>query len=155
MLKLKPILNLISVSTYFTFINLLHYKVFWFVLQKNVTPICRRNLNLVPIVIEQTGRGERAYDIFSRLLKERIICVMGPVHDDLSSLVVAQLLFLQSENGTKPIHMYINSPGGSVTAGLAIYDTMQYVKPPIATWYYLIIFFFKVEILINLLLSNH
>lgn len=94
----------------------------------------RRYLNLVPIVIEQTGRGERAYDIFSRLLKERIICLMGPVHDDLSSLVVAQLLFLQSESSTKPIHMYVNSPGGSVTAGLAIYDTMQYVKPPIATW---------------------
>uniref|UniRef100_A0A182VU25 ATP-dependent Clp protease proteolytic subunit n=1 Tax=Anopheles minimus TaxID=112268 RepID=A0A182VU25_9DIPT len=91
-------------------------------------------LNLVPIVVEQTGRGERAYDIFSRLLKERIICLMGPIHDDLSSLIVAQLLFLQSENGTKPIHMYINSPGGSVTAGLAIYDTMQYVKPPVATW---------------------
>ncbi|XP_055544212.1 ATP-dependent Clp protease proteolytic subunit, mitochondrial [Wyeomyia smithii] len=91
-------------------------------------------LNLVPIVVEQTGRGERAYDIFSRLLKERIICLMGPIHDDLSSLIVAQLLFLQSENGNKPIHMYINSPGGSVTAGLAIYDTMQYVKPPVATW---------------------
>lgn len=117
---------------------------------------------LVPIVIEQTGRGERAYDIFSRLLKERIICLMGGVNDDVSSLVVAQLLFLQvgrtflhifgvifiyfylyyigccfwqSESSTKPIHMYINSPGGSVTAGLAIYDTMQYVKPPIATWY--------------------
>lgn len=89
---------------------------------------------LVPIVIEQTGRGERAYDIFSRLLKDRIICVMGPITDDLSSLVVAQLLFLQSESNKKPIHMYINSPGGSVTAGLGIYDTMQYVQPPIATW---------------------
>lgn len=89
---------------------------------------------LVPIVIEQTGRGERAYDIYSRLLKERIICVMGPINDDLSSLVVAQLLFLQSESNKKPIHMYINSPGGSVTAGLGIYDTMQYVLPPIATW---------------------
>lgn len=88
----------------------------------------------MPIVIEQTGRGERAYDIFSRLLKERIICLMGPVDDNISSLIVAQLLFLQSENSTKPIHMYINSPGGSVTSGLAIYDTMQYVKPPIATW---------------------
>lgn len=88
----------------------------------------------MPIVIEQTGRGERAYDIFSRLLKERIICLMGPVDDAVSSLIVAQLLFLQSENSTKPIHMYINSPGGSVTSGLAIYDTMQYVKPPIATW---------------------
>ncbi|XP_013118371.1 ATP-dependent Clp protease proteolytic subunit, mitochondrial [Stomoxys calcitrans] len=93
-----------------------------------------RGLHLVPIVVEQTGRGERAYDIFSRLLKERIICLMGPIHDDMSSLVVAQLLFLQSENSNKPIHLYINSPGGVVTAGLAIYDTMQYVKPPIATW---------------------
>jgi ATP-dependent Clp protease, protease subunit len=93
-----------------------------------------KNINLVPIVVEQTGRGERAYDIFSRLLKERIICLMGPIHDDLSSLIVAQLLFLQSENSTKPVHMYINSPGGSVTAGLAIYDTMQYIKPPVATW---------------------
>ncbi|OWA53404.1 ATP-dependent Clp protease proteolytic subunit, mitochondrial [Hypsibius exemplaris] len=89
---------------------------------------------LVPIVIEQTGRGERAYDIYSRLLKERIICLMGPVNDDLSSLVVAQLLFLQSESSRKPIHMYINSPGGSVTAGLAIYDTMQYIQSPVATW---------------------
>uniref|UniRef100_A0A2M3ZC13 ATP-dependent Clp protease proteolytic subunit n=1 Tax=Anopheles braziliensis TaxID=58242 RepID=A0A2M3ZC13_9DIPT len=101
---------------------------------RNLHTSQRSLLNLVPIVVEQTGRGERAYDIFSRLLKERIICLMGPVHDDLSSLIVAQLLFLQSENGTKPIHMYINSPGGSVTAGLAIYDTMQYVKPPVATW---------------------
>ncbi|KAK7585839.1 hypothetical protein V9T40_000018 [Parthenolecanium corni] len=89
---------------------------------------------LIPMVIEQTGRGERAYDIFSRLLKDRIICIMGPVNDDLSSLVIAQLLFLQSEHSKKPIHMYINSPGGSVTAGLAIYDTMQYVLPPISTW---------------------
>lgn len=91
-------------------------------------------LPLIPIVIEQTGRGERAYDIYSRLLKERIICVMGPIMDELSSLVVAQLLFLQSESSKKPIHMYINSPGGSVTAGLGIYDTMQYVLPPISTW---------------------
>lgn len=89
---------------------------------------------LVPFVIEQTGRGERAYDIYSRLLKERIICVMGPINDELSSVVVAQLLFLQSESNKKPIHMYINSPGGSVTAGLGIYDTMQYVLPPVATW---------------------
>ena len=86
--------------------------------------IQKRNLGLVPIVIEQTGRGERAYDIFSRLLKERIICLMGPIDDGISSLIIAQLLFLQSENSTKPIHMYINSPGGSVTSGLAIYDTM-------------------------------
>lgn len=90
--------------------------------------------NLVPIVVEQTGRGERSYDIYSRLLKDRIIMLMGPVNDTISSLIVAQLLFLQSESAKKPIHMYINSPGGSVTAGLAIYDTMQYVHPPIATW---------------------
>ncbi|KAH8404412.1 hypothetical protein KR222_011037, partial [Zaprionus bogoriensis] len=93
-----------------------------------------RGINLIPMVVEQTGRGERAYDIFSRLLKERIICLMGNITDDISSTVVAQLLFLQSENVNKPIHLYINSPGGVVTAGLAIYDTMQYVKPPIATW---------------------
>jgi len=91
-------------------------------------------MNIVPIVIEQTGRGERSYDIYSRLLKDRIICLMGPVDDYVSSIVVAQLLFLQSESAKKPIHMYINSPGGSVTAGLAIYDTMQYVLPPISTW---------------------
>lgn len=90
--------------------------------------------SLIPIVVEQSGRGERAYDIYSRLLKERIICLMGPIHDDLSSVVVAQLLFLQSESAKKPIHMYINSPGGSVTAALGIYDTMQYIHPPIATW---------------------
>ncbi|XP_068130300.1 ATP-dependent Clp protease proteolytic subunit, mitochondrial isoform X3 [Hyperolius riggenbachi] len=89
---------------------------------------------LIPIVVEQTGRGERAYDIYSRLLHERIICVMGPIDDTLSSLVIAQLLFLQSESNKKPIHMYINSPGGSVTAGLAIYDTMQYILNPICTW---------------------
>merc|ERR1719195_838602 len=89
---------------------------------------------LVPIVVEQTGRGERSYDIYSRLLKDRIICLMGPVDDYISSLIVAQLLFLQSESVKKPIHMYINSPGGSVTAGLAIYDTMQYILPPISTW---------------------
>ncbi|CAD5113500.1 DgyrCDS2661 [Dimorphilus gyrociliatus] len=89
---------------------------------------------LVPFVIEQTGRGERSYDIYSRLLKDRIICLMGPIDDSLSSVVVAQLLFLQAESNKKPIHMYINSPGGSVTAGLAIYDTMQYVLPPVSTW---------------------
>ncbi|XP_055903372.1 ATP-dependent Clp protease proteolytic subunit [Eupeodes corollae] len=89
---------------------------------------------LIPMVVEQTGRGERAYDIFSRLLKERIVCLMGPIHDGVASLIVAQLLFLQSEDLDKPVHLYINSPGGQVTAGLAIYDTMQYVKPPIATW---------------------
>ncbi|KAJ3639551.1 hypothetical protein Zmor_002905 [Zophobas morio] len=99
----------------------------------NVPPSVR-NFGLVPIVIEQTGRGERSYDIYSRLLKERIICLMGPINDPMSSLIVAQLLFLQSESTNKPIHMYINSPGGSVTSGLGIYDTMQYILPPIATW---------------------
>jgi ATP-dependent Clp protease protease subunit len=90
--------------------------------------------SLIPIVVEQTGRGERAYDIFSRLLKERIICLMGPINDEYSSLIVAQLLYLQSEDPKMPIHLYINSPGGSVTAGLGIYDTMQYIRPPVATW---------------------
>ena len=93
---------------------------------------------LIPIVIEQTGRGERSYDIYSRLLKDRIICLMGPVNDYVSSIVVAQLLFLQSESAKKPIHLYINSPGGSVTAGLAIYDTMQYVLPPICKLFLLV-----------------
>lgn len=83
-----------------------------------VCPNLTRSLNLVPIVVEQTGRGERSYDIFSRLLKERIVCLMGTVNDDLASLIIAQLLFLQSESSKKPIHMYINSPGGVVTAGL-------------------------------------
>jgi len=94
----------------------------------------KTGMPLVPMVIEQTGRGERSYDIYSRLLKERIICVMGGINDDVASLIVAQLLFLQSESNKKPVHMYINSPGGSVTAGLAIYDTMQYILPPVATW---------------------
>jgi ATP-dependent Clp protease protease subunit len=89
--------------------------------------------NLVPIVIEQTGRGERAYDIYSRLLRDRIIILGSPIGDDLSNLVVAQLLFLESEDPEKDIYMYINSPGGSVTAGLAIYDTMQYIKPEVST----------------------
>ncbi|XP_011632729.1 uncharacterized protein LOC105424286 [Pogonomyrmex barbatus] len=96
--------------------------------------ISSRYLNFVPIVVEQSGRGERAYDIYSRLLKERIICLMGPVTDVVASAVIAQLLFLQSESSKNPIHLYINSPGGSVTAGLGIYDTMQYVLPPISTW---------------------
>lgn len=91
-------------------------------------------INLIPIVVEQTGTGERSYDIFSRLLKERIICLMGTINNDLASLTIAQLLFLQSESSKKPIHMYINSPGGEVSAGLGIYDTMQYILPPIATW---------------------
>ena len=91
------------------------------------------NANLIPIVIEQTGRGERAYDIYSRLLRDRIIILGMPIGDDLANLVVAQLLFLESEDPEKDIYMYINSPGGSVTAGLAIYDTMQYIKPEVST----------------------
>ena len=90
-------------------------------------------LNLVPMVVEQTSRGERAFDIFSRLLKERIIFLNGPVEDGMSALICAQLLFLESENPKKEISMYINSPGGVVTSGLAIYDTMQYIKSPITT----------------------
>ena len=88
---------------------------------------------LVPMVVEQTSRGERAYDIFSRLLKERIVFVSGPVHDGMSSLIVAQLLHLEAENPSKEISMYINSPGGVVTSGLSIYDTMQYIKPAVST----------------------
>ena len=92
------------------------------------------NSMLVPMVIEQTGRGERAFDIFSRLLKERIIFIGTPIDDDVSNLVIAQMLFLQSEDADKDINLYINSPGGSVTAGLAIYDTMQFVKCPVTTY---------------------
>ncbi len=92
-----------------------------------------KNLGLVPIVIEQTARGERSYDIYSRLLKERVIFLVGPVEDYMANLVVAQLLFLESENPDKDIHLYINSPGGSVTAGLSIYDTMQFVRPDVST----------------------
>jgi ATP-dependent Clp protease protease subunit len=92
-----------------------------------------QNLGLVPMVVEQTSRGERAYDIYSRLLKERVIFLIGPVEDHMANLVVAQLLFLESENPDKDIHLYINSPGGSVTAGMAIYDTMQFIKPDVST----------------------
>jgi ATP-dependent Clp protease protease subunit len=90
-------------------------------------------LNLVPMVVEQTARGERAYDIYSRLLKERVVFIVGPVEDHMANLTVAQLLYLESENPDKDIHLYINSPGGAVTAGLAIYDTMQFVKPDVST----------------------
>ena len=90
-------------------------------------------LNLVPMVVEQTSRGERSYDIYSRLLKERVIFLVGPVEDQVANLIVAQLLFLESENPDKDIHFYINSPGGSVTAGLGIYDTMQFIKPHVST----------------------
>ncbi len=92
-----------------------------------------QNLGLVPIVVEQTARGERSYDIYSRLLKERVIFLVGPIEDYMANLVVAQLLFLESENPDKDIHLYINSPGGSVTAGLSIYDTMQFIKPDVST----------------------
>lgn len=92
-----------------------------------------RGLNLVPMVVEQTSRGERAYDIYSRLLKERVIFLVGPIDDYMANVVVAQLLFLESENPDKDINLYINSPGGSVTAGMAIYDTMQYIKPDVST----------------------
>ena len=92
-----------------------------------------RALNLVPMVIEQTPRGERSFDIYSRLLKERVVFVVGPIDDHMANLIVAQLLFLESENPDKDINLYINSPGGSVTAGLSIYDTMEFIKPDVAT----------------------
>ena len=97
------------------------------------TGIMEPQANLVPMVVEQSARGERAYDIYSRLLKERVIFVVGPIEDHMANLIVAQLLFLESENPDKDISLYINSPGGSVTAGLAIYDTMQFIKPDVST----------------------
>ena len=90
-------------------------------------------LGLIPMVIEQSGRGERAYDIYSRLLKERVIFLVGPINDGMANLIVAQLLFLESENPDKDINLYINSPGGSVSAGMAVYDTMQFIKPDVST----------------------
>ncbi|KAF5402196.1 ATP-dependent Clp protease proteolytic subunit [Paragonimus heterotremus] len=122
------------------------------VLPFNTQPFCSkwaRPMSLVPIVLDKTNHGERAYDIYSRLLKDRIICLMGPINDEIASLVIAQLLYLQSEDKKLPIHLYINSPGlvfcdschelyflsgGVVTAGLAVYDTMQYIRPAVATW---------------------
>ncbi|GAB5414347.1 MAG: ATP-dependent Clp endopeptidase proteolytic subunit ClpP [Congregibacter sp.] len=100
-------------------------------IDRNADPA--RSLGLVPMVVEQTSRGERSYDIYSRLLKERVIFVVGPVEDHMANLVVAQLLFLESENPDKDIHLYINSPGGVVTAGMSIYDTMQFIKPDVST----------------------
>ena len=100
-------------------------------MENNINNI--NNLNLVPMVVEQTSRGERAYDIYSRLLKERIIFVVGPVEDYMANVIIAQILFLESEDPKKDISLYINSPGGSVTAGMAIYDTMQFCKPEIST----------------------
>lgn len=101
--------------------------------QGGTTPWDPQALGLIPMVIEQSGRGERAYDIYSRLLKERVVFLVGPVNDVTANLIVAQLLFLESENPDKDIFFYINSPGGSVSAGLAIYDTMQFVKPDVST----------------------
>ena len=92
-----------------------------------------QSLNLVPMVVEQTPRGERSYDIYSRLLKERVVFLVGPVEDNVANVIIAQFLYLESENPDKDIHLYINSPGGSVSAGLAIYDTMQFIKPDIST----------------------
>jgi len=92
-----------------------------------------QSLNLVPMVVEQTPRGERSYDIYSRLLKERVVFLVGPVEDNVANLIVAQFLYLESENPDKDIHLYINSPGGSVSSGLAIYDTMQFIKPDVST----------------------
>jgi ATP-dependent Clp protease protease subunit len=92
-----------------------------------------QSLNLVPMVVEQTPRGERSYDIYSRLLKERVVFLVGPVEDNVANLIIAQFLFLESENPDKDIHLYINSPGGSVSAGLAIYDTIQFIKPDVST----------------------
>ena len=100
------------------------------VLNSNLDP---QNLGLVPMVIEQTARGERSFDIYSRLLKERVIFIVGAIEDHMANLVVAQLLFLESENPDKDVHLYINSPGGSVTAGLSIYDTMRFIKPDVST----------------------
>ncbi len=100
---------------------------------KNMSDPMKTALSLVPMVIEQTNRGERAYDIFSRLLKERIIFINGPVEDGMAMLVCAQLLFLEAENPKKEISLYINSPGGVVTSGMAIYDTMQFIRPPVST----------------------
>ena len=100
---------------------------------KNPTDIDVQANGLVPMVVEQSSRGERAYDIYSRLLKERVVFIVGQVEDHMANLIVAQLLFLESENPDKDIHLYINSPGGSVTAGLSIYDTMQFIKPDVST----------------------
>ncbi len=100
---------------------------------KQATHLDPQAIGLIPMVVEQTARGERAYDIYSRLLKERVIFCVGPIEDHMANLIVAQLLFLESENPDKDIHLYINSPGGSVTAGMAIYDTMQFIRPSVST----------------------
>ncbi|KAI9480448.1 MAG: Clp protease [Benjaminiella poitrasii] len=120
--KSTSVLSRISKRTFFTHSNVISS---W-----SESPHAQ---SLIPMVIEQTGRGERSFDIFSRLLKERIICLSGHVNDSVASVIVAQLLFLESESTEKPISLYINSPGGSVTAGMAIYDTMQYIQSPVST----------------------
>ena len=99
----------------------------------SISKFSANNLGYIPMVVEQSGRGERAYDIYSRLLKERVIFLVGPIDDIMANVVVAQLLFLEAENPDKDISLYINSPGGSVTAGMAIYDTMQFIKPDVST----------------------
>lgn len=114
------------------FYNFIQVKDSWTV-NIDMNHLNPQDLGLVPMVVEQSARGERAYDIYSRLLKERVIFCVGPIEDHMANLIVAQLLFLESENPDKDIHLYINSPGGSVTAGLAIYDTMQFVKPDVST----------------------
>ena len=111
----------------------MHRSLFTASLRSIFTHALRQNY-YIPIVLEQTGKIERAYDIYSRLLKDRVVCLTGPIIDPVSSVLVAQLLYLQSESPTKPINMYINSPGGSVTAGLAIYDAIQYIHAPVYTW---------------------
>ena len=100
---------------------------------KDTNPMDPQNLGLVPMVVEQSARGERAYDIYSRLLKERVIFCVGPIEDHMANLIVAQMLFLESENPDKDIHLYINSPGGVITSGMSIYDTMQFIKPDVST----------------------
>ncbi len=102
-------------------------------MHKKIGALTTTGLNLVPMVVEQSARGERAYDIYSRLLKERVVFLVGPVEDNVANLIVAQLLFLESENPDKDIHLYINSPGGVVSAGLAVYDTMEFIKPDVST----------------------
>lgn len=100
---------------------------------KELNPLDPQNLGLVPMVVEQSARGERAYDIYSRLLKERVIFCVGPIEDHMANLIVAQMLFLESENPDKDIHLYINSPGGVITSGMSIYDTMQFIRPDVST----------------------
>ncbi|RLJ60086.1 ATP-dependent Clp protease proteolytic subunit ClpP [Litoreibacter meonggei] len=127
-MRLRPFFSATNLAFIFT-----HYEPLKSRRQAGMYDPVETYMNLVPMVVEQTSRGERAYDIFSRLLKERIIFINGPIHDGMSHLVVAQLLHLEAENPSKEISIYINSPGGVVTSGLSIYDTMQYIKPKVST----------------------